>query len=181
MSTASDTFINALVPIVAFFLAKSPEDYTYAIRNSEECWYPPTCAIMTNLIPRLTNKDVEYSRETAMADADATVQGLFARFRQDSLPVIYQPMCQANGYNATTTQLLVNDAYNKTVQDGAKTILDNIGKYAGIRQNDLQVMAQLIGAIKNSLTVGDIYQGQKEDFSWLSSTAKLITGIAKDS
>lgn len=174
---ASGTFIEALVPIIAYLMAKDPEDYTYAIRNAEDCWYPPTCAIMTDLIPRLTSKDLEYDKSNAIADAQATVNNVFETFRDESLVQVYQPECIANGYNSTSMQLLVNNAYAKTVSEGAKVVLDNIQRYAGIRVNDLQVMSQLIGAIRNSKTVGDIYKGQIQDFSWVTSTAELITGI----
>ena len=174
---ASGVFIEALVPIIAYLMAKDPEDYTYAIRNAEDCWYPPTCAVMTDLIPRLTNKDIEYSKDTAIADAQGTVNNVFERFKDETLVQVYHPQCIANGYNSTTMQLLVNNAYAKTVSEGAKVVLDNIQRYAGIRVSDLQVMSQLIGAIRNSKTVGDIYKGQTEDVSWISSAADLITGI----
>lgn len=174
---ASATFIEALVPIIAYLMAKDPEDYTYAIRNSEDCWYPPTCAIMTDLVPRLANKDIEYSKDTAIADAQATVNNIFDTFKDELLVQVYQPECIVNGYNSTTMQLLVNNAYAKTVSEGAKVVLDNIQRYAGIRVSDLQVMSQLIGAIRNSKTVGDIYKGQIQDFSWVTSTGELITSI----
>ena len=173
----SATFIEALVPLIAYLMAKDPEDYTYAIRNSEDCWYPPTCAIMTDLIPRLTNKDIEYSKDTAIADAQATVNTVFEQFKDEALVQVYQPECIANGYNSTTMQLLANNAYAKTVSEGAKVVLDNIQRYAGIRVSDLQVMSQLVGAIRNSKTVGDIYKGQIQDFSWVTSTGELITSI----
>ena len=174
---ASGTFIEALVPIIAYLMAKDPEDYTYAIRNAEDCWYPPTCAIMTDLVPRLTSKDLEYDKSNAIADAQATVNNIFETFKDEALVQVYQPECIANGYNSTTMQLLVNNAYAKTVSEGAKVVLDNIQKYAGIRVSDLQVMSQLIGAIRNSKTVGDIYKGQIQDFSWVTSTGELITSI----
>lgn len=174
---ASATFIEALVPIIAYLMAKDPEDYTYAIRNSEDCWYPPTCAIMTDLVPRLTSKDLEYDKTNATADAQATVNNIFDTFKDEVLVQVYQPECIANGYNSTTMQLLVNNAYAKTVSEGAKVVLDNIQRYAGIRVSDLQVMSQLIGAIRNSKTVGDIYKGQIQDFSWVTSTGELISSI----
>ena len=174
---ASAVFIEALVPIIAYLMAKDPEDYTYAIRNSEDCWYPPTCAVMTDLIPRLTNKDIEYSKDTAIADAQDTVNNVFEQFKDEALVQVYHPQCIANGYNSTTMQLLANNAYAKTVSEGAKVVLDNIQRYAGIRVSDLQVMSQLIGAIRNSKTVGDIYKGQTQDVSWVASTAELITSI----
>ena len=174
---ASATFIEALVPIIAYLMAKDPEDYTYAIRNSEDCWYPPTCAIMTDLVPRLTNKDIEYSKDTAIADAQGTVNNVFEQFKDEALVQVYYPQCIANGYNSTTMQLLANNAYAKTVSEGAKVVLDNIQRYAGIRVSDLQVMSQLVGAIRNSKTVGDIYKGQIQDFSWVTSTGELITSI----
>lgn len=174
---ASSVFIEALVPIIAYLMAKDPEDYTYAIRNSEDCWYPPTCAIMTDLVPRLTSKDLEYDKTNAIADAQATVNNIFDTFKDEALVQVYQPECIANGYNSTTMQLMVNNAYAKTVSEGAKVVLDNIQRYAGIRVSDLQVMSQLIGAIRNSKTVGDIYKGQIQDFSWVTSTGELITSI----
>ena len=174
---ASGTFIEALVPIIAYLMAKDPEDYTYAIRNAEDCWYPPTCAIMTDLVPRLTSKDLEYDKSNAIADAQATVNNIFDTFKDELLVQVYQPECIANGYNSTSMQLLVNNAYAKTVSEGAKVVLDNIQRYAGIRVSDLQVMSQLIGAIRNSKTVGDIYKGQIQDFSWVTSTGELITSI----
>ena len=174
---ALDDWVSALIPMAAFFLDKSPEDYTYAIRNAEDCWYPPTCAIMTDLIPRLTNKDLEYDKTNAVADAQATVNNIFDTFKDESLVQVYQPECIANGYNSTTMQLLVNNAYAKTVSEGAKVVLDNVQRYAGIRVGDLQVMSQLVGAIRNSKTVGDIYKGQIQDFSWVTSTGELITSI----
>ena len=174
---ASAVFIEALVPIIAYLMAKDPEDYTYAIRNSEDCWYPPTCTVMTDLIPRLTNKDIEYSKDTAIADAQGTVNTIFDTFKDEALVQVYYPQCIANGYNSTTMQLLSNNAYAKTVSEGAKVVLDNIQKYAGIRVSDLQVMSQLIGAIRNSKTVGDIYRGQQQDFSWVAGAAELITSI----
>lgn len=176
-SDASGTFIEALVPIIAYLMAKDPEDYTYAIRNSEDCWYPPTCAIMTDLVPRLTSKDLEYDKTNAIADAKDTVNNIFDTFKDEALVQVYQPECIANGYNSTTMQLMVNNAYAKTVSEGAKVVLDNIQRYAGIRVSDLQVMSQLIGAIRNSKTVGDIYKGQIQDFSWVTSTGELITSI----
>ena len=174
---ASSAYLDALVPIIGKLTAKDPEDYTYAIRNAEDCWYPPTCAVMTDLIPRLTKKDIEYSKDTAIADAQGTVNNIFDTYKDEALVQVYHPQCIANGYNSTTMQLLANNAYAKTVSEGAKVVLDNIQRYGGIRVSDLQVMSQLIGAIRNSKTVGDIYKGQTEDVSWISSAADLITGI----
>ena len=174
---ASGVFIEALVPIIAYLMQKEPEDWTYAVRNAEDCWYPPTCAIMTDLIPRLTNKDIEYSKDTAIADAQGTVNSVFEQFKDEALVQVYYPQCIANGYNSTTMQLLANNAYAKTVSEGAKVVLDNIQRYAGIRVSDLQVMSQLIGAIRNSKTVGDIYRGAQQDINWISGAAELITSI----
>ena len=174
---ASATFIEALVPIIAYLMAKEPEDYTYAIRNAEDCWYPPTCAIMTDLVPRLANKDLEYDKTNAVADAQATVNNIFDTFKDESLVQVYQPECIANGYNSTTMQLMVNNAYAKTVSEGAKVVLDNVQRYAGIRVSDLQVMSQLVGAIRNSKTVGDIYRGHQQDINWVASAGELITSI----
>lgn len=174
---ASSVFIDSLAPAIDYLLTKDPENYTYAIRNAEDCWYPPTCAVMTDLIPRLTKKDIEYSKDTAIADAQGTVNNVFEQFKDEALVQVYYPQCIANGYNSTTMQLLANNAYAKTVSEGAKVVSDNIQRYAGIRVSDLQVMSQLIGAIRNSKTVGDISKGQTQDFNLISGVASLITGI----
>ena len=174
---SSSVFIDSLAPALDYLLTKDPENYTYAVRNAEDCWYPPTCAVMTDLIPRLTKKDIEYSKDTAIADAQGTVNNVFEQFKDEALVQVYYPQCIANGYNSTTMQLLANNAYAKTVSEGAKVVLDNIQRYAGIRVSDLQVMSQLIGAIRNSKTVGDISKGQTQDFNLISGVASLITGI----
>ena len=174
---ASSVFIDSLAPALDYLLTKDPENYTYAVRNAEDCWYPPTCAVMTDLIPRLTKKDIEYSKDTAIADAQGTVNNVFEQFKDEALVQVYYPQCIANGYNSTTMQLLANNAYAKTVSEGAKVALDNIQRYAGIRVSDLQVMSQLIGAIRNSKTVGDVSKGQTQDFNLISGVASLVTGI----
>ncbi|MGL4483617.1 MAG: hypothetical protein ACRCUS_01590 [Anaerovoracaceae bacterium] len=172
-------WVTALIPMIAWLMAKEPEDYTYAVRNSDDCWYPPTCKIMTELVPRLTTKDQEYDKATAIADADAAVNSIFTNFKDDALPVIYYPQCIANGYNSTTMQLLADNAYAKTVNEAAKLRLDNINRYAGIRVNDLQVLSQLVGAIRNSLAVGDIYRGTAESFSWVNGMFNVIAAAAE--
>ena len=174
---ASSVFIDSLAPALDYLLTKDPENYTYAVRNAEDCWYPPTCAVMTDLIPRLTKKDIEYSKDTAIADAQGTVNNVFEQFKDEALVQVYYPQCIANGYNSTTMQLLANNAYAKTVSEGAKVVLDNIQRYAGIRVGDLQVMSQLIGAIRNSKSVGDVSKGQTQDFNLISGVASLVTGI----
>ena len=178
---ASAAWLNALVPIIVWLMAKDPEDYAYRIKNTDDCWYPPTCAVMTNLIPRLTNKDLEYDKTTAIADAQGTVNNLFETFKDEALAQIYQPQCIANGYNSTTMQLLANNAYAKTVSEGAKITLDNIQRYAGIRVNDLNVMAQLINSIKNSYTVGNISESYNMNLTnAINGMAKIGTSIFSD-
>ena len=95
---ASSLYLDALVPIIGQLTAKGPEEYTYAIRNAEDCWYPPTCAVMTDLIPRLTKKDIEYSKDTAIADAQGTVNSIFDTYKDEALVQVYYPQCIANGH-----------------------------------------------------------------------------------
>ena len=178
---ASAAWLDALVPIIVWFMSRDAEDYAYAKRNTDDCWFPPTCKVMTELVPRLTNKDIEYDKATAIADAQGTVNNLFESFRDESLAQVYQPQCIANGYNSTTMQLLANNAYAKTVSEGAKITLDNIQRYAGIRVNDLNVLAQLINAIKGSLTVGNIAETHNMVLTnSINSMAKIGTNIFSD-
>ena len=178
---ASAAWLNALVPIVAWLMLKDPEDYAYAKRNADDCWYPPTCRVMTELIPRLTNTDTEYNKATAIADATDVINTLFTEFKDDNLAQVYQPQCVANGYNSTTMQLLVDNAYAKAVSEGAKIRLNNISMYAGIRVNDLNVMSQLINAIKNSLTVGNISESYNMNLTnAINGMARIGTSIFSD-
>lgn len=177
---ASASFLETLVPIIAWIMAKKPNDYTFQVRNTDDCWYPPTCKVMTELIPRLTNKDLEYSKDAAKADTDDAVKSIFDGFKDSTLPSIYYPQCIANAYNSTTMQLLADNAYAKTVAEAAKVKLDMVTKYAGIRVNDLQVMAQLIQAIKGSINAGTAQNDSQSQIAGIMNTVKLVTGIFSD-
>lgn len=172
-SDAASVYLLALVPIIAWFMQREPEDYTYAIRNTEDCWYAPTCAIMTDLVPRLALTNELYSKDTAAADSAASTQAIFDEFKDTALAKVYFPQCIANGYNATTAQLLANAAYAKTVSEANKNKLDWTTRYAGIRVQDLNVMSQLIQAIKNSKTVGNIAENYNQN------TINALTGIGE--
>lgn len=179
--TASGTFLEALVPIIIWFMNKDAEDYAYAKRNSDDCWYPPTCKVMTELIPELQKSNAIYSKATALTDSKDAVDSIFDEFKDTALADVYKPQCIANGYNSTTMQLLANNAYAKTVVSAAKFQLDTIASYAGIRVNDLQVMAQLISAIKNSLDTGNISQSHvNNQIEAFMNLGKLASGIYND-
>ena len=169
---ASATFIKALVPIIVWFMNRDAEDYAYSKRNTDDCWYPPSCRVMTELIPRLLQTDTTYSKQNAIADTNSAINSLFDNFK-DEVPVVYQPECIVNGYNSTTMQLLVNNAYAKTVSEGAKLQLATIKDYATINVTVFGAMAQLINSIKGSYNTGNVSE------SYSVNTLNAITGIAE--
>ena len=177
---ASATFIKALVPIIVWFMNRNAEDYAYAKRNTDDCWYPPSCRVMTELIPRLLQTDSTYSKQNAINDSSGAINSLFENFK-DEIPAVYQPECIVNGYNSTTMQLLVNNAFAKTMVEGAKLQLANIKDYAAISTAVFSSMAQIINSIKGSYNTGNIAESYNVNtIAAITRIAELTTAIFAD-
>lgn len=159
-AAASDAFLNRIGGAITDYSGtigdlvdyvtgnEAPAIATYD--NSAACWYGPTCLALTTSIPILIGTTSDYNKITAQADANQLVNSIFLDYREEALPQIYQAQNGVSAWNSTTAQLLVNDAYAKTVSKAAGVVLDNIGKYGQIRTADIGAIAQLASATKQS-------------------------------
>lgn len=76
-----------------------------------------------------TNVDAGKARQQAVADVQANINNLFTQFRETALPQIMSAQGRTGGYGSSTSQLLANDAYARTVAQGASLAVDAITKY----------------------------------------------------
>lgn len=95
----------------------------------------------------LAQSATQYGKQAAIADTQGVVRSIFNDFQNTALPAIYQSEIGSGGYNATTGQLLANDAFASTTNKAAATILDTIMKYRQTEQNDFFNLARLVSAI----------------------------------
>lgn len=80
-------------------------------------------------------KSIDFTKASAKADARSTYDDIFREHREANLPTIYNRQCRSNVYGDTTSQLLANDAYARTVDKAGRVTLDNIKAYADIEVN----------------------------------------------
>jgi hypothetical protein len=151
-----DKYGGAIGNLVDHITGEDKSKYIYREKNSDECWYPPTCQALTTLTPILVTTPTEYNKTLGISDARDLVDSTFRDYRETDLPQIYQAMNGSGGYNSTTAQLLANDAYARASAKAAKDTLDNVSKYANIRQGDIQALSQLYSATRGSYTVNSI-------------------------
>lgn len=163
-NTSQTNFLNqvggVIGDLVDYVTGEDKSKLVYREKNSDDCWYPPSCQALSTITPILVTSPTEYSRITAKADAMEVVSAIFAEYRDQEIPQIYQAMNGSGGYNSTTAQLLVNDAYSRVSAKAAKEVLDNVSKYGNVRQGDVQALAQLYSATKGSYSVGNLSNGQ---------------------
>ena len=182
-SGAIDSFLNqygsAIGRTVDYFTGEDKSKYVYREKNSDDCWYPPTCSALATLTPILITSPTEYNKSLAISDAQGVVASIFQEYRDTDLPQIYQAMNGSGGYNSTSAQLLANDAYARAVTKSAKEVLDNVSKYGNIRQGDVQALAQLYSSTKGSYTVGSIGGGASGGSAGgiFGSIAGIVGGI----
>lgn len=147
--------------LVDYVTGEDKSKLVYREKNSDDCWYPPSCQALATITPILVTSPSEYTKTRATADAAQVVSAIFAEYSDQELPQIYQAMNGSGGYNATTAQLLANDAIARAMAKAAKETLDNVQRYGNIRQGDVQALAQLYSATKGSYSVGNLSNGQQ--------------------
>jgi hypothetical protein len=173
-----DQYGDALGNIVDYITGGNVSKFVYRQKNSDDCWYPPTCQALATLTPILITTPAEYNKALGISDAHDLVDSIFTEYKDADLPQIYQAMNGSGGYNATTAQLLANDAYARATAKAAKEVLDNVAKYANIRQGDVQALSQLYSATKGSYSVGSIGGGGGGGLGGLlGSIVGIIGGI----
>jgi len=104
-------------------------------------------------------EDAQYSKGAAIADASGMINELFEQYRNTDLPQILSAQGQSGGFSSSGAQLLVNDAYARTVSKGAGVIAQNIANYEGIQQ------AQKAGATTSFASILQGLLGAKESSS----------------
>lgn len=92
----------------------------------------------------------QFSKPNAIMDAQGAIASIFRDYQNTALPEIYQAQNSSGGYNASTGQLLANDAFAAANAKGAAVMLDTIQKYRALQQNDWGALANLIRAIPGS-------------------------------
>lgn len=89
----------------------------------------------------------QYGKANAIADVQGAIRGVFDQYQKTALPEIYQGEMSSGGYNATTGQLLANDAFAQTTNKAAALMLDTIQKYRTSQQNDYNTLAGLVRSV----------------------------------
>jgi hypothetical protein len=83
-----------------------------------------------------------FTRERALQDVRGRVEGLFTQYREQAIPEIMSAQNRVGGYASTTGQRLANDAFARTVAEGAKLELEATKTYADIASMIRQVAQQ---------------------------------------
>lgn len=73
--------------------------------------------------------DLGKARANALKDVKGSVANLFAEFSDTALPQILTQQNKTGGYNSTTSQLLTNDAFARTVAKGADLTMNAVSAY----------------------------------------------------
>ena len=77
--------------------------------------------------------ETEYNKEDAIKDVKEAIDKIFNDYEREYLPVLYSRQCELGIYNDTTTELLANDAYAKTIIKAAELQLKTIKDYNEIQ------------------------------------------------
>lgn len=111
----------------------------------------------------------EYSRDNAIKDSQGIIANIFNQFKTQDLPQIAGAMGAAGVYDSTAGQNLANEAFGKATANSAQAVLDNILKYAGLKQQDQQ------------LTLSGLLQALTLQQGATSTTSTNSTGTSKSS
>lgn len=89
-------------------------------------------AFVSNLMRNFsggTQADLGSARANALKDVKGSVNALFSEFSNTVLPQIMTQQNKTGGYNSSTTQLLTNDAFARTVAQGATLTMNAVSQY----------------------------------------------------
>lgn len=150
---------DAIGEIVDYLTGEDKSKFVFREKNTDDCWYGPTCDAIGALTPILVTTASEYTRTRALTDADAVVRAIFSEYKDQELPPIYQAMNSSGGYNSPVAQLLANDAFARVVAKTTKEKLDNVQRYSNVRQGDVQSLAQIYASTRGSYTIGSLGAG----------------------
>ena len=95
--------------------------------------------LTASLQKQVPTSGAEFSRDNAIADATGVVENIFTKYKQQALPQIANLMTDAGVYNATAGQNLANEAFGAATANASQVVLENVLKYAGLKQQDQQL------------------------------------------
>jgi hemoglobin-like flavoprotein len=96
--------------------------------------------IMT--LPEIFN---QFSKQNAVKDSEAAMKAAMDQVLASGLPDIRTDATVAGGYNSTTTKLLQDNLFAQAAAAGAKVQLDTVNQYAGVGNELIAAMNQLLG------------------------------------
>lgn len=108
-------------------------------------------AFVSNLMKNFSSgatADLGKARATALKDVKGSVNQLFSEFSNTVLPQIMTQQNRTGGYGSTTSQLLTNDAFARTVAQGAALTLNAVTQYENVA---LAKSAQALQGLGTSL------------------------------
>lgn len=73
--------------------------------------------------------DTGAARKQAIEDTKTSINDLFNQYKDTALPQILSSQNKSGGYSATTTQMLSNDAFARTVAAAGQVQLNAINQY----------------------------------------------------
>ena len=77
-------------------------------------------------------KSIDFTKSAAKSDSQSVYADIFRDYREKDLPEIYSRQCRSGVYNDTSSQLLANDAFSRTVDKAGRVTIDTIKAYADI-------------------------------------------------
>jgi hypothetical protein len=89
-------------------------------------------AFVSNLMRNFSaggEADLKGARANALKDVKGSINNLFSEFSNTVLPQIMTQQNRTGGYNSSTSQLLTNDAFARTVAQGASLTMDAVSRY----------------------------------------------------
>lgn len=105
-------------------VTKFVEDHLSAAQRAEvDAWVKAA-------LDRFTSE--EFAKSQAIADARYFYDDIFREHREKNLPQIWNNQCRSGLYLDTTSQLLANDAYSRTVDKAGAATIETVIKYADV-------------------------------------------------
>ena len=96
-----------------------------------------------------------FTREAALEDVDGFVQNLFKRFSEEALPEIFSQQSSSGGFGSTTAQQLSNDAFARTVAEGAAKQFEAVSRFGELQELVRKTNIQGLGTSLQALLQAD--------------------------
>lgn len=124
-----------------------------------------------DMIAEAKVKNEGLTKEQAVKDSAAAVQNIMQKSAEEIFPKLYEAQQGSGAYNATSAQLLADNAQARAAAEGAAVQMDTIQKYEALANQNLQTaiagetsqVEQLLGALGlDSEAVAEIKKSERE-------------------